>query len=186
MKASPMHAALSTLPSPALSSDGVESYRLACGGVSTRVDIRDDSDLITCKRCRRALADALPVISPYNNVVTELRDKASIALIEADPDVAHAREYLLDKIGRVRRLLESAMQDLDREVAGIRMTTIESYGALDRAMTVARIPGYIASNLDVQSLARYGANLDAELRRAARGELGDRGRWAAEAARKEA
>lgn len=175
MKASPMHAALTPLPSPALSSDGVESYRLACGGVSTRVDIRDDSDLITCKRCRRALADALPVISPYDNIIKSIENAQAAARVSVDLDVDYARKALLAQYAETRRLLMSAVEDLDRETARMEQLTIEGYGALDRAMVVARIPAFIASNIRIDSLARYGAELDKEIARAVRGEDGWRG-----------
>lgn len=154
------------------------SRRTACDGavLSTSPDrVTDDSDQITCKRCRRALADALPVISPYDNIITSIENAQAHARVSVDLDVDYARKALLAQYAETRRLMQSAIEDLDRETARMETLTIEGYGALDRAMAVARIPAFIGSNLRVDLLARYGAELDKEIARAVRGEDGWRG-----------
>lgn len=131
-----------------------------CGNVLGALS--SESDEITCRRCRTALAKSFPTISSYSRSTLwgELLTAEQNALVNADAEVARARRHVVDQGEEILRLLRSVAEDVARTIAQIKVLGADSYGALDRAMEMARPVSFIAGNVRIDLLARYGAELE--------------------------
>jgi hypothetical protein len=143
-----------------------------CGAYASEEGVRfaDDADQITCKRCRGAFAKSLPAVGQFDthSIWRELVTKELNVVVMVDREVAGARRSLVQQGEDTIRTLRSAIDDVERAVAQIKVMGAESihYGPLDRAMEIGRVIGFVAGNVRVDMLAKYGAELERAMRAA--------------------
>ena len=144
----------------------------ACGTITSPETLTsDDSEHVTCRRCRTRIAGSLPMVSAYSptSLWNELRTKELDRAILGSAQVTRAKQNLLGHINEVLRLLDSAKDDVNRERRSVEGFSARGFSSgLDHAMNAAKVVGFLAMNIRIDLLAKYGAEFDAEVERVIR------------------
>jgi hypothetical protein len=118
------------------------------------------SDEITCKRCRKEIAEAMPASSRFGNVVDEIvgaKIRTAVAAAAADPvgELAWARDSFVRDLKSLRDRFAYMVEEADRLIE--RAERPESTDMISTATAAIELPTGVASNMATSSLVRDAA-----------------------------